>query len=166
MKIQMDPLNVPSRYIPKSLTQKDLAKQKRELRKSRKLYKSKKYYTRSRIASFKSKKSGHLKRAEELYDVEHIAPSAELSEKTQCSQETLEKIVNKGRGAYFSSGSRPNQTAESWGIARLASSITGGNASIVDYHLLHSGCKPTSQALRLARKTCKKQNKCQKYIHK
>jgi hypothetical protein len=166
MKLQMDPLNVPIRYIPKSLSQKDLAKQKRELRKSRKLYKSKKYYTRSRIASFKSRKSRHLKHAEKLYGVNTIVPSAELAEKTQCSQDTLEKIVNKGRGAYFSSGSRPNQTAESWGIARLASSITGGNASIVDFHLLHAGCKPTSTALRLARKTCKKQNKCQKYLDK
>jgi hypothetical protein len=160
----MDPLNVPIRYIPKSLTQKDLAKQKRELRKSRKLYKTKKYYTRSHIASFKSKKSRHLKHAEKLYGVTKVAPTEELAEKTQCSQETLEKIVNKGRGAYFSSGSRPNQTAESWGIARLASSITGGNASIVDYNLLHSGCKSTSNALRLAKKTCKKQNKCHKYM--
>lgn len=160
----MDPLNVPIRYIPKSLTPKDLAKQKRELRKSRKLYKSKKYYTRSRIASFKSRKSRHLKHAETLYNVDHIAPTKELVEKTQCSQETLEKIVNKGRGAYFSSGSRPNQTAESWGIARLASAITGGNSSIVDYHLLHAGCAPNSPALRLARKTCKKQGKCGKYM--
>lgn len=160
------PLNVPIRYIPKSLTQKDLAKQKRELRKSRKLYKSKKYYTRAHIASFKSRKSQHLKHAEKLYGVEHIAPSKELAKKTQCSQDTLEKIVSKGRGAYFSSGSRPNQTAESWGIARLASAVTGGNASIVDFHLLHAGCKPTSTALRLARKTCKNQNKCQKYLDK
>uniref|UniRef100_A0A6C0HHK2 DUF5824 domain-containing protein n=1 Tax=viral metagenome TaxID=1070528 RepID=A0A6C0HHK2_9ZZZZ len=164
--MKMDPLNVPIRYIPKSLTLKDLAKQRRELRKSRKLYKTKKYYTRSHIASFKSRKSRHLKHAEKLYGVRHIAPSKELAKKTQCSQATLEKIVNKGRGAYFSSGSRPNQTAESWGIARLASAVTGGNASIVDYHLLHDGCKPNSPALRLARKTCKIQNKCQKYIIK
>jgi len=162
--MKMDPLNVPNRYIPKSLTKKDLAKQRRELRKSRKLYKSKKYYTRSRISSFKSRKSRHLKHAEKLYGVHRIAPSKELAKKTQCSQETLEKIVNKGRGAYFSSGSRPNQTAESWGIARLASAVTGGNASIVDYHLLHAGCKSSSKALRLARKTCKLQNKCQKYF--
>ena len=164
MKNQMDPLNVPIRYIPKSLTPKDLAKQKRELRKSRKLYKTKKYYTRARIASFKSRKSRHLKHAEKLYNIDRIAPTAQLARKTQCSQETLEKIVNKGRGAYFSSGSRPNQTAESWGIARLASAITGGNSSIVDFHLLHSGCKPSSPALKLARKTCKKQGKCLKYM--
>jgi len=164
MKIKTDPLHVPIRYIPKSLTKKDLAKQKRELRKSRKLYKTKKYYTRAHVASFKSKKSRHLKHAENLYGVNHVSPSNELAEKTQCSRDTLEKIVNKGRGAYFSSGSRPNQSAESWGIARLASAITGGNASIVDFHLLHAGCKPSSPALKLARKTCKKQGKCMKYM--
>jgi hypothetical protein len=72
----------------------------------------------------------------------------------------LEKILSKGRGAYFSSGSRPNQSAESWGLARLASAITGGNASTVDYKILVEGCKPSSKALKLARKTCKKRNKC------
>ena len=47
-------------------------------------------------------------------------------------------------GAYHSSGSRPNQSKESWGYARLASAITGGPASKVDArslaHLLEEGC--------------------------
>ena len=60
--------------------------------------------------------------------------------------------MNKGRGAYYSSGSRPNQSAESWGLARLASAITGGNASKIDYGILESGCKPNSPALLLAQK--------------
>ena len=37
-------------------------------------------------------------------------------------------IISKGRGAYYSSGSRPNQTADSWAYARLASVIMGGPA--------------------------------------
>jgi len=36
------------------------------------------------------------------------------------------KIINKGIGAYYSSGSRPNQTGESWAYARLASVIMNG----------------------------------------
>ena len=63
----------------------------------------------------------------------------------------LEKIVNNGRGAYYSSGSRPNQTAESWGLARLASAITGANACKVDYDILLMGCKPTSKPLQLCK---------------
>jgi hypothetical protein len=57
--------------------------------------------------------------------------------------------VKKGQAAYYSSGSRPNQTASSWGLARLASSITGKKASIVDYHILKKECKPMSIPLLL-----------------
>ena len=35
-------------------------------------------------------------------------------------------------GAYYSSGSRPNQTAQSWGKARMYSYILGGPARRVD----------------------------------
>ncbi len=44
-------------------------------------------------------------------------------------------LVSKGRGAYYSSGSRPNQTADSWARARLASVIMGGAARKVDQKL-------------------------------
>lgn len=155
----MDILNVPKRYIPKGLSKKDTKKQKKYLRKSRKMYKKGKYYERPKVKTFKSRKSNHLKRAEKLYNVEKIAPTKELARKTKCKRSALEKIVNKGRGAYFSSGSRPNQTGESWGLARLASAISGGNASISDYHVLKEGCKSSSKALKMARKTCKKKNR-------
>ena len=42
------------------------------------------------------------------------------------------KIMDKAMGAYFSGGSRPNQTPSSWAYARLASVITGGGARKVD----------------------------------
>ena len=155
----MDPLNVPQRYIPKGLSEKDTKKQKKYLRKSRKMYKKGKYYERPKVKTFKSRKSNHLNRAEKLYNVKKIAPTNELARKTKCKRSALEKIVNKGRGAYYSSGSRPNQTGESWGLARLASAISGGNASISDYHVLKEGCKPSSKALKLARKTWKKKNR-------
>ena len=92
----------------------------------------------------------------QLYKIKSIRPSAELARKTKCKRSALEKIVSKGRGAYYSSGSRPNQTAESWGRARLASAISGGNAAISDFHVLKEGCKPGSKALKLANKTRKK----------
>jgi hypothetical protein len=152
-------LNVPQRYIPGTLSKKDKERQKKNLIKSRKLYKKGKYYTRPKVKTFKSRKSNHLQRAEKLYKIKKIQPSAELARKTKCKRSALEKIVNKGRGAYFSSGSRPNQTGESWGLARLASSISGGNAAISDFHVLKDGCKSSSKALKLARKTCKKKNR-------
>lgn len=45
------------------------------------------------------------------------------------------KILNKGRGAYYSSGSRPNQTADSWAYARLASVIMDGPSRKYDINI-------------------------------
>ena len=45
------------------------------------------------------------------------------------------KIMDKAMGAYFSGGSRPNQTPSSWAYARLASVITGGGARKVDKNI-------------------------------
>ena len=42
------------------------------------------------------------------------------------------QIKDKAMGAYFSGGSRPNQTPSSWAFARLASVIVGGPARKVD----------------------------------
>jgi hypothetical protein len=140
-----DPLHVPQRYIPKTLSKNDTRKQRANLRKSRKLYKRGIYYQRPKVKSFKSRKSRHLNHAREMYGVEKIGATTELARKTKCSRGALAKIINKGRGAYYSSGSRPNQTAESWGIARLASALTGGPAARVDHSILEKGCKPSSK---------------------
>lgn len=147
----MDLLNVPKRYIPKILSKRDTKKQKQYLRKSRKLYKKGVYYQRPKLKTFKSKPSSHVENAKKMYKIDSMKPTKELAEKTQCSEEALEKIVNKGRGAYYSSGSRPNQSAESWGLARLASAITGANACKVDYDILTMGCKSTSKPLQLCK---------------
>lgn len=143
-------MKINMRYLPKRLTKKDKKRQKNNLMKSRRLYKKGIYFTRPHVSSFKSKKSKHILKAEKMYNVDKIGPTDELSKATGCTKKCLAKIINKGAGAYFSSGSRPNQTAASWGVARLASSITGGKASAVDYALLKEGCKSNSKALRLA----------------
>jgi PAB1-binding protein PBP1 len=147
---------VPQRYIPKKMSKKEKKQQKEELKKSRKLYKKGKYHTRKKLRSFKSRKSNHLRRAEQIYGIKKMKVTKKLSNKTGCDMKSLRKIVNKGRGAYFSSGSRPNQTAESWGLARLASAITGGKSAKYDYKILQEGCSKNSKALKLAKKTLKK----------
>jgi len=145
-------MSFPYRYLPNTLTRRDKAKQKRGLLKSRRLYKKGVYFSRPHVKSYKHRRSSHLRRAEEMYGVKKIRPDNQLARATRCTRKSLEKIVNKGRGAYYSSGSRPNQTAESWGLARLASAITGQKAARVDYHILKDGCRKTSRALRLAKK--------------
>jgi hypothetical protein len=47
-------------------------------------------------------------------------------------KEGQEQIIMKGKGAYYSSGSRPNQTPFSWGYGRLASVIMGGPSRKLD----------------------------------
>ena len=148
-------LNVPIRYLPKSLSLKDKKEQSKMLEKSRKLYKRKQYYTRKKVKSFHSKPSKHISNARKTYKINTIVPSKELSRATGCSISSLQKIVNKGEGAYFSSGSRPNQTAQSWGLARLASAITSGKAAVVDYHILEKGCDHKKKAFILANKARK-----------
>jgi hypothetical protein len=148
--------SIPNRYVPDNLSSKDKKLQLKMLKKSRKMYKNKKYFTRKKISSFKNKKSSHIQRAQKIYGIKNVTPNKELVKKTGCSLDALNKIVKKGEGAYYSSGSRPNQTAQSWGLARLASSITGGNAAIVDYHILKDGCDHKKKAFILANKVVKK----------
>lgn len=144
------------RYLPKRLTRKDKKTYLRELKKSRSLYKKGKYHTRKRVSSFKSKTSSHIRTAKRKYDVDTIGATEELAKATGCSKDALAQIIRKGEGAYYSSGSRPNQTAQSWGIARLASAITSGKSAAVDYSILEKGCSKDSKALRLAKKAVKR----------
>ena len=143
-------MKLPIRYIPFGLSRKDKKKQVSMLKRSRSLYKKGKYYTRKQVKSFHSKPSKHLDRARSLYKVDKIVPNSELAKATGCSVGALRKIVNKGKGAYFSSGSRPNQTAESWGLARLASSISGGKAAAVDFAIIDNGCDHSKRAYKMA----------------
>jgi hypothetical protein len=145
-------MSIPIRYIPKSLTLQDRKMQYKNILKSRKKYNRGIFFQRPKVASFKSKPSSHISNAKRMYSIKKFGPTRELARKTRCTVKALKKIVSKGEGAYFSSGSRPNQTAQSWGIARLASAVSGGKAGRVDYHILEEGCKKNSRALRLAKR--------------
>tara|TARA_Y100000748_G_scaffold299492_2_gene296434 strand:- start:3213 stop:3698 length:486 start_codon:yes stop_codon:yes gene_type:complete len=145
----------PKRYVPKALSSSDKKLQKNEISKSKRQYKKNEYYTRRKVESFKSRESKHIINAKEIYKIKKVNLSKELSRRTGCSRKVLSEIMRKGQGAYYSSGSRPNQTAHSWGKARLASAITGGKAAALEYNLLKKGCKKTSKALRLAEKAKK-----------
>ena len=155
---------VPRRYVPKHLSKKDKKKQARELKKSRKAYKKGKYYQRKKVKSFKRKESRHIKKAKKMYKIKSLKINKTLARKTGCKTRGLRKIVAKGKGAYYSSGSRPNQTPHSWAYARLASSITGGKAAGVDYSILEQYCEKNSKPLKLAKKTMKKYKKGMKRV--
>ncbi len=154
----MKSIKFPVRYVPRSLSNKDETKQLGMLAKSKRLYKKGRYFTRKQLPSYKHKPSNHLSNARKIYGIESVQPNAELAKKTGCSLSALKQIVKKGEGAYYSSGSRPNQTPQSWGLARLASSLTAGKAAAIDYDIIYKGCKHNGKAFRLAVKSRKKNN--------
>jgi hypothetical protein len=131
---------IPKRYIS-PLSRKDKIIQQKMILKSRRLYKKGIYKTRKPLASYPNKVSSHVVRAKKKFGVDSMVPSKELAKKTGCPLPILQKIVQKGEGAYYSSGSRPNQTPQSWGIARLSSALTGGPAAKVDASLLQQCTK-------------------------
>jgi len=155
------PIKYPVRYLPKALTKNDKQKQLNMLIKSKSLYKKNQYYTRKHLSSFKSRKSNYILNACKIYNIQNITPNKELALKTGCKLSALKEIVKKGEGAYYSSGSRPNQTAQSWGLARLASSLTSGKAAAVDYDIIEQGCDHKKKAFILAQKA----RKIYKYGH-
>ena len=145
-------MKIPIRYLPFGLSNKDSKKQVQMLKKSRTEYKKGNYVTRKQVKSFKSRPSNHIGNAQKIYGIEKIVPGKELSKATGCSINALNQIVKKGEGAYFSSGSRPNQTAQSWGYARLASALTAGKSAAVDFTILEKGCNHKGKAFTLAKK--------------
>lgn len=157
----------PVRYLPRGLSRKDKITQRNMLLKSRRLYKKHQYYTRKQVPSYPHKRSKHILRAQKIYNVPNMSVNQELARKTGCTVRALRQIVKKGEGAYYSSGSRPNQTAQSWGIARLASALTAGRAATIDYDILEKGCDHRKRAFRLAKQSKRKYgNPSKMYVRK
>lgn len=139
-------MKIPSSYVPESLSPSDKQKQMTAIIDSRKEYDEGKYTTRKKLKSFVHKRSKHMKNAEKKYNKEF---SSLLKKIPKCSPNLQKRILRKGRGAYYSSGSRPNQTATSWALARLASAITGGPASEIDEVILKEECSRNSLPLKM-----------------
>lgn len=74
--------------------------------------------------SFKEKRSEWIIKFEKKYN-QKITDKSWIH-KNIITNTGQNKILSKGRGAYYSSGSRPNQTPDSWAYARLASVIMNG----------------------------------------
>ncbi len=117
----MSDKKINKKYLPASLSKADRAKQKKSIEEKKE---------RPKVKSFKSKRSSHVERFEKRYGYK-INNLTRIS-KEIISRTGINKILDKGMGAYYSSGSRPNQTARSWSLARLESVSVGGPARKVD----------------------------------
>lgn len=126
----------PKQYLS-GLSKKDKEKQKRSLNKARRSYDkergSKKYVDRPKLKSYKNKESGWTAKFHKLYP--NAKTLNDIAKVTGIPIGALQAVIKKGKGAYYSSGSRPNQTAESWGKARMYSYILGGPTRKIDHHI-------------------------------
>jgi hypothetical protein len=131
-------MSIPKHYVS-GLSRKDKKKQIKSLKRSRKSYKKKtkskkqKYYTRPKLKSFQSKPSQWTRKFKKLYPEANTMN--DIARVSGIPRKALQEVKKKGMGAYYSSGSRPNQTAKSWGIARMYAYIMGSPTRKVDYHI-------------------------------
>jgi hypothetical protein len=121
---------IPKRYIPEELSIPDLKKQLKSIEEEK---------DRPKVKSFKSKKSSYTMKAKNYFGEGNTNKEkmAEILSKGNKNREKeifkgLDEIFKKGEGAYYSSGSRPNQTPQSWAFARVFSVLFGGNARQID----------------------------------
>jgi len=131
-------MNYSKKYIPKSLSEKDKKIQKKQLDKSTSDYKRGIYTERKPLSSFKSKKSSFVVDTKRELGITNIRPEtvanklAKTEKRKKELKEGLEKILLKGKGAYYSSGSRPNVSPTQWGLARIGSVLQNGPARKID----------------------------------
>lgn len=124
---------LPAKYLPKGLSEGDRKRQLKSIKEGT---------DRPKVKSFKSKPSKWTQLAKEYFGksptLDEMATELKRKGASASVKEGLKQILNKGRGAYYSSGSRPNQTAESWAKARLYAVLFGSaparrvDKSIVD----------------------------------
>ena len=126
---------IPKKYYKGIKNSKEEKKQIKGLQESIASYKKGVYVDRPALKTYKSKKSSYIVQFNEAYGVS-ITDKNAVQKATGVTKKAQERILKKGKGAYYSSGSRPTQTSYSWAYGRLASVIMGGKARAVDQHIL------------------------------
>jgi hypothetical protein len=126
----MDERKIPRRYLPKSLTEGDRRKQIKSILGQT---------DRPILKSFKSRSSPWTLYAKSYFGEDKTSKedmSKKLSKGNKKKEKELMKgfdeIFDKGIKAYYTSGSRPNQTPYSWAYGRLFSVLFGGKSRDID----------------------------------
>lgn len=137
---------LPKKYVA-GLTAKQKEKQIKEIEKSKEVYKKTGMVRVREKVSETKKHSPHTIKFQRIYGY----PVTDIKKvKEEFPHTDVDTIIKKGKGAYASGGSRPNQTPQSWAFARLASVLTAGKAMIVDDSLVGEADK--KKILRNAKK--------------
>lgn len=112
--------DIPKKYVPNKLSKTDKQKQIKSIKEGK---------DRPKV-DYKTKRSTHVVKYENKYG----KPITDLGfiYKNIITKTGVDKILDKGMAAYYSSGSRPNVSKEQWAFARLASVIMNGPARKVN----------------------------------
>ena len=113
-----------NKYLPDSLSPADKKKQMRSIQNKT---------DRPALQSSTPRRSTYVVKFEKKYGFP--ITNIEQISKRIIKKEGINQILQKGMGAYFSSGSRPNVSKEQWAYARLASVIMNGKARQVDINI-------------------------------
>lgn len=113
--------NIPKKYLPDTLSKSDRQKQIKSIFEKKERPETK----------VKERKSSHTANFDKKYGDELDAMKGKRSKKniakvTGIPLKAVDAVYKKGEGAYYSSGSRPNQSPQSWARGRLYAYITGG----------------------------------------
>lgn len=122
----IEEFTIPERYLEglkgdnRLLRQVELIKKRRQEPEERyeELYSDKYVRQLKKEGKYEKKKSGCIDKWQKKYKT--TATIENIHNKTGIPIKILNKVDNKGRGAFYSSGSRPGQNAYSWGLARVA----------------------------------------------
>ena len=117
---------IPKRYYA-GLSKSDTIKQCKNIKKSQKAYKQGEYILRPKLPVEKKLRSQWIEKFNKKYPDLKIYDFEGIENKTGIKVPVLKEVFRRGAGAYYSSGSRPNQTPTSWGYARVASFIMRKN---------------------------------------
>lgn len=125
---------IPEKYL-RGVSPADRRRQLTAIRRARSGYPRGAYVGRPRLASYRHRQSPHVRNFRRRYGVS-LRDAAAVAAATGLTPRAQTRILRKGKGAYYSSGSRPGQTPSSWAYARLASVALGRKACAVDANLL------------------------------
>jgi len=126
----MNERKIPKRYIPAVLTRRDKEKQLKSILEQT---------DRPILKSFKSRRSSWSNLARDFFgedntSKEDMARILSKGDKKRYNElmKGFNEIFDKGMKAYYTSGSRPNQTPYSWAFGRLFSVLFGGKSRDID----------------------------------
>jgi len=115
--------NIPKTYLPDTLKGKDRQKQIKSIFEGKERPDTKVKGRKSSWTVIFDKKYG-----KELDAMKGKRSKKNISKVTGIPLKAINEVYKKGEGAYYSSGSRPNQSPASWARGRIYAYIMGGKS--------------------------------------